>query len=189
MRLRQGAMKLLALAALALLAGCIPSAERARPVATRPPTPADRTIAANLADRPSLSILSRAVTLAGFVPTLSATGPLTLFAPTDQAFGRLAPGTVEGLLKPENHGSLVKLLNLHLVAGRLTAAELTRRIAAGGGRATLTTLGGETLTASMTGDAITLTDGGGDRSYIEAADNAQANGVVHLVNGVLVPRI
>jgi uncharacterized surface protein with fasciclin (FAS1) repeats len=194
-------MRLLALATLALLAGCVQPAERApvsppvRPVTASNPLvggvaiPADRTIADTVAAVPTLSTLNRAVQAFGLAPTLNAPTPLTLFAPTDQAFGRLAPGTLDALLKPDNRASLGKLLNLHLIPGRVSSAELARRIAAGGGRATLTTLGGETLTLSMTGAVVTLTDAGGNKSYLETADISQANGVIHVVNGVLVPRI
>ena len=200
MPLRQGAMRPFALATLALLAGCVQPAERARvaprtqPVATEPPVgevamPVDRTIAATVAAIPTLTVLNRAVQVAGLTPALNAAAPLTLFAPTDQAFGRLAPGTLDALLKPDNRASLVKLLDLHIVPGRISSADLARRIAAGGGSATLTTLGGETLTASMTGAVLTLTDAGGNSSYLETPDVRQANGVIHVVNGVLVPRI
>lgn len=195
-------MRTSALPILALLAGCVQPAERApvatpvQPVAPAPnplvggiAMPADRTIAVTVAAVPTLSTLSRAVGVAGLTAALNASAPLTLFAPTDQAFGRLAPGTLDALFKPDNRASLVKLLNLHLVPGRISSADLVRRIAAGGGRATLTTLGGETLAASMTGPVVTLTDAGGNRSYLETADVRQANGLIHVVNGVLVPRI
>ncbi|WP_419808663.1 fasciclin domain-containing protein [Sphingomonas sp.] len=151
--------------------------------------PTDRTIAAAVAAVPGFAILHRAIVAGSFGATLAAAGPMTLFAPTDEAFGRLAPGTVDALVQPENRDSLGKLLRLHLVPGRLTSAALLRLIAAGGGRATLTTVGGELLTLSLTGAVVTLTDAGGNRSYVETADVRQTNGVLHVVNGVLVPRL
>lgn len=200
-------MRLLPLLPVLVLAACVQAPERVRvapatavigqepaapagnPLVGGVTMPADRTIAANVATAPTLSTLVRAAQTAGLIDTLSGPGPLTLFAPTDEAFGRLAPGTVDALLKPENRASLTRLLQLHLVAGRLTSAELVRRVTAGGGGATLTTLAGDPLTVGLTGSVVTLTDSGGNRSYVETADVRQANGVVHVVNGVLVPRL
>ena len=164
------------------------------PTAANPPVggvalPIDRTIAANLAAAPPLATLGRAVAAADLAATLAGAGPYTLFAPTDEAFGRLAPGTVDALLKPENKGALVKLVTLHLVVGRLSSADLVRAIAAGGGHATLTSVAGEPLVLTLTGSVVTLTDGGGNRSYVEIADVRERNGVIHVVNGVLVPRL
>ena len=186
---------------LLLVSGCAQPTQRVtlpKPVAARATAnpqvggvvpAADRTIAANLAALPSLSALARAVTAAGLGATLAGTGPLTLFAPTDEAFGRLAPGTLDALLKSDNRRSLNKLLNLHLVAGRLSSAEMLGRVQAGGGHATLATVAGEPLSISLTGAVLTLTDSAGNRSYLETPDIRQANGIVHVVNGVLVPRI
>ena len=175
--------------ALAVIEPAAPATPVGNPLVGGATMPVDRTIGAALAAAPPLGTLLRAVGAAGQAAALEATEPVTLFAPSDEAFGRLAPGTLDALFKPENHDTLVKLLRLHLVAGRLSSAELVRRIAAGGGRATLTTLAGEVLTLGLTGSVITLTDGGGNRSYIETADVRQRNGVIHLVNGVLVPRL
>lgn len=149
--------------------------------------PTDRTIGATVAAAGPLATVARLAVAADFAPMLEAAGPTTLFAPTDEAFGRLAPGTVDALVKPENREALLKLLRLHVVAGRLSSADLLRRIATG--QTTLSTLGGEPLTLSLTGAVVTLTDSGGNRSYIETADVRQTNGVLHVVNGVLVPRL
>jgi uncharacterized surface protein with fasciclin (FAS1) repeats len=151
--------------------------------------PADRTIAANAAAAPNLSTLATAVTAAGLADTLSGPGPFTVFAPTDAAFARLAPGTVDTLLKPENKASLAKLLTYHVVPGTLTAADLTARVTAGGGTATLTTVQGDPLMLTVTQGHLTLTDVGGNKSYVETGDVRQSNGVVHVVNGVLVPKL
>ena len=149
----------------------------------------DTTLGAGVALAPRLATLSQALTAAGLLETLNAPGAFTLFAPVEEAFGRLAPGTAAVLLKPENGASLTKLLQLHLVPGRLTSADLVSRVQAGGGRATLTTLAGETLILTLTGSVVTLADAGGNLSYVEVADIRQANGVLHVVNGVLIPRI
>lgn len=186
---------------LGLLAGCVPPATAPvvvapPPVAAVAPTPVDpsrieseATIAQSIAVTPGLSTLARQLRTAELDALLAGNGPYTLFAPTDMAFTRLAPGIARDLLAPENRATLVALLRYHVVPGTLTTEQLEARIQAGGGRATLTTLGGLPLTATMTGEVITLTSASGNRSYVEAADVAQANGVIHVVNGVLVPRL
>ena len=146
--------------------------------------PTTAPLAANLATAPTLSTFARLIVASG--QSLDA---VTVFAPTDEAFGRLAAGTVAALLKPENRATLSRLVTLHLVPGRLSSAALVRRIAAGGGRATLTSVAGEPLALSLTGSVVTLTDAGGNKSYVETADVRAANGVIHVVNGVLVPRL
>jgi len=150
---------------------------------------AEATIAVNIAKAPNLTTLVKAVSAAGLNTTLEGPGPYTFFAPTNAAFGRLAPGTVEALLKPENKASLVKLLDYSIVAGRITAANLRRRIAAGNGTTRLTTIEGDRLTVTLTQNIITLTDVNGNKSYVQADDIAQSNGIVHVVNGVLIPNL
>ncbi|EZP51768.1 fasciclin domain-containing protein [Sphingomonas sp. RIT328] len=191
----------LAVVALALLAGCVPPATA--PVAAPPPPAAaaapvavdpsriesEATIAASIAATPGLGTLASELRTAELDALLSGTGPYTLFAPSDTAFARLAPGIAGDLLAPANRAALVTLLRYHIVAGTLTTEQLTQRIRAGGGRATLVTLGGQPITATLTGDVITLTSATGNRSYVEAADIAQVNGVIHVVNGVLVPTL
>ncbi|WP_298091478.1 fasciclin domain-containing protein [uncultured Sphingomonas sp.] len=154
--------------------------------ATMTPT---RTIADNIAAAPALSTLANVLRTAEMTATLAGPGPFTVFAPNDAAFARLAPGVQDQLLLPANRASLAKLLRYHIVAGNLTAQELTARITAGGGTATLTTLAGDPLTATMTQSVITLTDVNGNKSYVEVADARQSNGLVHVVNGVLVPNL
>jgi uncharacterized surface protein with fasciclin (FAS1) repeats len=167
----------------------------AAPAPAEPPVTPDqamaptRTILDNAAATPSLSSLVAAVRVSGLATTLAGPGPYTLFAPSNEAFGRLAPGVLEQLLQPANRDSLVRLLRFHMVPGMLGVAELQRRMAAGGGTARIMTVQGEPLTVTMTQSVITLTDGGGNKSYIEAGDLAQANGVIHIVNGVLVPKL
>lgn len=166
-----------------------PAPTAANPAVGGADIPLGGTIAADVKIPPNLATLVRAVGASGQEAALAGTGPLTVFAPTDEAFGRLAPGTVDALLKPENRAALTRLVTLHVVAERLTSVELVRRVRAGGGRATLTSVAGEPLTVTLTGNVVTLTDGGGNKSYVEVADVRAANGVMHVVNGVLVPRL
>ena len=150
---------------------------------------AAKPIAVNAAAAPNLSTLVAAVKAAGLDATLTGPGPFTIFAPTNDAFGRLAPGTVDTLMKPASKPALVKVLNYHVVSGTITLADLQTRLKAGGGRTTLTTVEGQPITATLEGNAISLSDVSGNKSYIETPDVRQSNGVVHVVNGVLVPKL
>ena len=184
------------------LAGCVPPATAPveRPAAARPPPPVVPVDPSHIESRCDDRHLDRrdAGAAARWRPNciprswtqlLAGNGPYTVFAPTDTAFTRLAPGIARDLLAPENRAALVALLRYHIVPGTMTTEQLTARIRAGGGRTMLTTLGGQPITATMTGDVITLTSVTGNRSYVEAADVAQANGIIHVVNGVLVPKL
>ena len=131
--------------------------------------------------------LVAAVKAAGLVDTLKGPGPFTVFAPTNEAFQKLPPGTVDTLLKPENKAALTKVLTYHVVAGRITGADLAKMIRDGHGSATLTTVAGETLTAKMAGKGITLTDEKGDVAHVTIANVYQSNGVIHVIDTVLLP--
>src|SRR5579864_2996144 len=124
--------------------------------------------------------LVAAVKAAGLVDTLEGPGPFTVFAPTNEAFGKLPPEAVPMLLKAENKPTLVKVLTYHVVAGRLTAADLMAQVQAGGGKAVLTTVEGEPLTVTADGQTLTLTDAKGGMSKITIADVNQSNGVIHV---------
>lgn len=150
---------------------------------------AAKPIAINAAAAPNLSTLVAAVKAAGLDATLTGPGPFTVFAPTNDAFGRLAPGTVDTLMKPASKPALTKVLTYHVVSGTITLADLQARLKAGGGRTTLTTVEGQPITATLEGNAISLADVSGNKSYIETPDVRQSNGVVHVVNGVLVPKL
>ena len=128
-----------------------------------------------------------AVKAAGLVETLSSPGPFTVFAPTNEAFNALPAGTVETLVKPENKATLTKILTYHVVAGRMTSADLMKAIKAGGGKATLKTVQGETLTAMMKGKKIEVKDEKGGVATVTIADVMQSNGVIHVINKVLMP--
>ncbi len=131
--------------------------------------------------------LVAAVKAAGLVDTLKGTGPFTVFAPTNAAFAALPKGTVEGLLKPEKKADLTKVLTYHVVAGNLDSTALLARIKQGGGKAVLTTVQGETLTARQAGKGITVTDSKGGTARVTIADVRQSNGVIHVVDKVLMP--
>jgi uncharacterized surface protein with fasciclin (FAS1) repeats len=131
--------------------------------------------------------LVAAVKAAGLVDTLKSPGPFTVFAPTNQAFDMLPQGTVPTLLKPENKPTLTKVLTYHVVAGKLDAAALAERIRAGGGTATLKTVEGATLTAMMSGPDIVVKDAKGGTAKVTTADVYQSNGVIHVVDHVLLP--
>src|SRR5450631_2385666 len=131
--------------------------------------------------------LVAAVKAAGLVDTLQGPGPFTVFAPTNEAFAKLPAGTVDTLLKPENKDMLTKILTYHVVAGRISASDLRKEIKAGNGEASLKTVSGGTLMATMQGDHIVLKDEKGDMSTITISNVNQSNGVIHVVDTVLVP--
>lgn len=131
--------------------------------------------------------LVTAVKAAGLVETLKSKGPFTVFAPTNEAFAKLPAGTVETLVKPENKATLTKILTYHVVAGKLSAKDIAAKIKAGGGKATLTTVQGGTLTAMMKGKKLILTDEKGGTSTVTIANVFQSNGVIHVVDTVLMP--
>jgi len=146
-----------------------------------------KNIVENAVNSKDHTTLVAAVKAAGLVETLSSAGPFTVFAPTNEAFGKLPAGTVETLVKPENKATLTKILTYHVVAGKMTSADLVKAIKAGKGTATLKTVSGGTLTAMMKGKAIELKDEKGGVSTITIADVMQSNGVIHVVNTVLLP--
>jgi uncharacterized surface protein with fasciclin (FAS1) repeats len=121
------------------------------------------------------------------VPTLSGPGPFTVFAPTNEAFDKLPKGTVATLVKPANKALLTKILTYHVIAGKFDSKAIAAKIAAGGGKATLKTVEGEPLTASMSDGKLILTDAKGGKSTVTIADVYQSNGVIHVVNTVLMP--
>jgi uncharacterized surface protein with fasciclin (FAS1) repeats len=146
-----------------------------------------KTIVQNASAAPNLTTLVAAVKAAGLVDTLSSPGPFTVFAPTNTAFDKLPDGTVGTLVKPENKGTLTKILTYHVVAGKLTAQDVMAAIKAGGGKAMLTTVAGEKLSARLSGSSIIITDGKGGQSAVTTADVMQSNGVVHVIDSVLLP--
>jgi len=140
--------------------------------------------AVNSADH---TTLVAAVKAAGLVDTLKGPGPFTVFAPTNEAFAKLPAGTVQNLLKAENKDTLTKVLTYHVVAGRLSASDLKREIHDGHGQATLKTVSGGTLIAMMQGKNIVLKDEKGDISTVTIPNVFQSNGVIQVVDTVLLP--
>jgi len=140
--------------------------------------------AVNSADH---TTLVAAVKAAGLVDTLQGPGPFTVFAPTNEAFAKLPAGTVDTLLKPENKPTLTKVLTYHVVAGRVSAADLMKMIKAGNGTAELTTVEGGKLWAMTQGNQVMLKDEKGGMATVTIADVFQSNGVIHVIDTVLMP--
>jgi uncharacterized surface protein with fasciclin (FAS1) repeats len=132
--------------------------------------------------------LVAAVKAADLVGTLKSAGPFTVFAPTNAAFAKLPAGTVEGLLKPENKAQLAKILTYHVVSGNLDAAAVVAAIKGGNGKVVLTTVSGGKLTASMDMGKVKLTDESGKSAFVTVADLKGSNGVVHVIDGVVLPK-
>lgn len=132
--------------------------------------------------------LVAAVKAAGLVETLKSAGPFTVFAPTNDAFAKLPAGTVETLLKPENKAKLAAILTYHVVAGNLDAKAVMEAITKGNGKAVLTTVNGAKLTATIDGGKVKVTDENGGGTYVTAADLKGSNGVIHVIDSVLLPK-
>lgn len=146
-----------------------------------------KNIVENAVNSKDHTTLVAAVKAAGLVKTLEGPGPFTVFAPTNEAFAALPKGTVETLLKPENKDQLTKILTYHVVPGRLTEAKLKAMIKKGGGKAELKTVEGGTLTASRKDGHYYITDAKGDRARITIGNVMQSNGVIQVVNKVMLP--
>ncbi len=131
--------------------------------------------------------LVAAVKAAGLVETLKSAGPFTVFAPTNDAFAKLPAGTVETLLKPENKAALTGILTYHVIAGNLDAAAVVAAIKKGNGKAEVATVAGGKLTASIENGKVILTDGKGGKATVTATDLKGSNGVIHVIDAVLLP--
>ena len=147
----------------------------------------EKNIIQNAVNSADHTTLVAAVKAAGLVDTLQTPGPFTVFAPVNAAFEKLPAGTVETLLKPENKDTLVKILTYHVVPGKLSSVDLKKQIKAGNGRAMLKTVAGGTLWAMMEGNTIVLKDEKGGMSKITPANVFQSNGVIHVVDSVVLP--
>lgn len=146
-----------------------------------------KTIVENAMNSPVHTTLVAAVKAAGLVDTLNGPGPFTVFAPTNEAFDKLPAGTVDNLVKPENKATLTKILTYHVVPGRISSKELMKMIKRGNGKAMLKTVQGEDLTATMSDGKIMLTDAKGGMATVTTADVFQSNGVIHVIDTVLMP--
>ncbi len=150
---------------------------------------AGSTVARNLAASPVHKTLTAAVTQAGLVETLSGAGPFTVFAPTDAAFTQVPPATRDGWMRPAQKEVLTGILEYHVVPGKLAATDLAAKIAEGGGKAVLKTAEGQDLTATKSGQAILLTSSSGNKATVTLADIGQSNGVIHVIDAVLIPKM
>jgi uncharacterized surface protein with fasciclin (FAS1) repeats len=146
-----------------------------------------KNIVENAVNSKDHTTLVAAVKAAGLVDTLASAGPFTVFAPTNEAFKKLPKGTVEGLLKPDMKSQLTGVLTYHVVPGTMTAADLSAAVKQGGGQASLKTVEGEPLTVTQKGKNIFVTDAKGDTARVTIADVMQSNGVIHVVNKVMLP--
>lgn len=148
---------------------------------------ANKDIIDNAVNSKEHTTLVAAVKAAGLVDTLKGPGPFTVFAPVDAAFAALPAGTVDTLLKPENKPALIKVLTVHVVPGRLDAAALKMMVADHNGLAMLKTVEGESLTVTNIAGVLTVTDAKGDMAHVTTPDVTQSNGVIHVVDRVLLP--
>jgi uncharacterized surface protein with fasciclin (FAS1) repeats len=182
-----------AAAALALIAGAAAPlyaesmSERTVNVGGAPMYPS-KNIIQNAVNSKDHTTLVAAVKAAGLVDTLSGPGPFTVFAPTNEAFAKLPAGTVDTLVKPENKATLTKILTYHVVAGRMTAANLMKAVKDGEGEAKLKTVSGDWLIVKQAGPGrLSITDAKGDVAMVTIADVLQSNGVIHVIDTVLLP--
>ncbi|MBO9696219.1 MAG: fasciclin domain-containing protein [Sphingopyxis sp.] len=156
---------------------------------TAPAVAASGTIASNLAAAPDHKSFAAALQQAGLAEMLSGTGPFTVFAPTDAGFAQVPPVTRDGWMRPAQKEVLAGVLEYHVVPGKLTAADLAAKIAEGGGKAVLGTADGQDLTVSKSGENFLLTSSSGNKATVTQADVAQSNGVVHVIDAVLEPKM
>ncbi|MFN2396946.1 MAG: fasciclin domain-containing protein [Bacteroidales bacterium] len=137
---------------------------------------------------PDHTTLVAAVKAADLVATLKSEGPFTVFAPTNKAFDKLPEGTVATLLKPENKAQLAKILTYHVISGNLDAAAVMAALEDGNGEVVLTTVSGGKLTVSLEMDKVKLTDETGNSAFVTAVDLKGSNGVIHVIDGVVLPK-
>jgi uncharacterized surface protein with fasciclin (FAS1) repeats len=173
--------------AAALLVGVAPLAQAKNPMVGGAAMFPTRNIVENAVNSKDHTTLVAAVKAADLVDTLSGAGPFTVFAPTNAAFAKLPAGTVDTLLKPENKGQLSAVLTYHVVPGRITAAQIAANAKAHHGTATYTTVQGGTLSFKKAGNGWTIMDQKGDTGHITIANVMQSNGVIHVIDTVMLP--
>jgi len=183
--------KIILLAAIIALTGNVTfaqtmSMEKTVTVGGAPMYPS-KNIVENAVNSKDHTTLVAAVKAAGLVETLEGPGPFTVFAPTNEAFNKLPAGTVDNLVKPENKATLTHILTYHVVAGKWSSADLMKMIKDGNGKATLTTVAGGKLWVMMKGKRIVIKDEKGGLAYITIKDVNQSNGVIHVIDNVLMP--
>lgn len=163
------------------------SMDKENPMVGGAPMAKEKNIVENASNSKDHTTLVAAVKAADLVETLSGAGPFTVFAPTNAAFDKLPAGTVDTLLKPENKDKLKGILTYHVVAGKFDATAVADAIKQGNGKAVLKTVNGEELTASMDGANVIITDAKGNKATVTTADVYQSNGVIHVIDTVLMP--
>jgi uncharacterized surface protein with fasciclin (FAS1) repeats len=173
--------------ALALSAATL--AYAGNPMVGGAPMYADKNIVENAVNSRDHTTLVAAVKAAGLVDTLQGTGPFTVFAPTNEAFAALPAGTVENLLKPENKDTLVKILTCHVVGAKALSADIKKMVDDDKGAHPVKTVGGCTWTAKYEGDKITIEDENGNVANVTIANVEQSNGVIHVIDKVLLPKM
>ena len=146
-----------------------------------------KNIVENAVNSKDHTTLVAALKAAGLVDTLSGKGPFTVFAPTNEAFAALPEGTVDTLLKPENKATLTKILTYHVVPGKMTSKDLAKAVKSGGGTASVKTVEGDSLTVSKDGEQWAITDAKGNVAHVTIGDVMQSNGVIHVIDKVLMP--
>jgi uncharacterized surface protein with fasciclin (FAS1) repeats len=167
----------------------VPAFSADNPMVGGAPMLVTKNIVENAMNSKDHTTLVAAVKAAGFVETLQSAGPFTVFAPTNEAFAALPAGTVDNLLKPENKAMLVKVLTCHVVAANATSMVAMKMIKDDGGKHEVTTVGGCKLWLQMNGDKLTVTDEAGGTANVTIADVMQSNGVIHVVDKVLLPKM
>jgi len=165
-----------------------PAPANTDPIVGGAPMSKTKDIIDNAVNSKDHTTLVAAVKAAGLVETLKGAGPFTVFAPVNAAFDKLPKGTVDTLLKPESKKALTGILTYHVVAGKQDAASIVKAIEEGKGKATFKTVAGGTLTATLEGKDVILTDEKGGKSKVTIADVMQSNGVIHVVDSVLMPK-
>jgi uncharacterized surface protein with fasciclin (FAS1) repeats len=163
------------------------TAQAADPMVGGAPMYANKNIIENAVNSKDHTTLVAAVKAAGLVETLEGPGPFTVFAPTNEAFAALPPGTVDTLLKPENKAQLTEILTYHVVPGKIDKLELDRLVKSGGGKATLKTVEGEPLTVAESGNNYTVGDQKGNTARVTIPDVYQSNGVIMVIDKVMMP--
>jgi len=179
--------KILSIALFALVFGATSFAQKSVMVGGAAMYPT-KNIIENAINSKDHTTLVAAVKAAGLVETLQSAGPFTVFAPTNAAFDKLPKGTVETLLKPENLKMLQSILTYHVVAGKMSSSDLMKAVKAGNGKAMLKTVNGASLTVWMKGDKLIVSDEKGGKSMVTIADVFQSNGVIFVVDTVLMPK-
>ena len=176
-------------ATLSALALTAPMAMAENPMVGGAPMYETKNIVENAVNSADHTTLVAAVKAAGLLETLQGPGPFTVFAPTNEAFAKLPAGTVETLLKPENKDQLTKILTCHVVGAKALAETVQGMIQADGGKHVIETLGGCKITASTAGGKVMLTDENGTMATVTVADVVQSNGVIHVIDAVLLPKM